>query len=93
MTYSTLEDAQLAARLDVEKLYALAERGPGHVMVAEIRNVDGAFELVAVAIEPEGTAGSAPNRYVVKRTESLTCPVCWADGSEVAGEVVKMPSR
>ena len=59
------------------------------MMVAEIRNVDGAFELVGVTIEPEGTEGSAPNRYIVKRAEGLTCPVCWANGSEVVDQWVR----
>lgn len=81
MAYKSLNDALEVARENMPARKELASKGPGYVMVAEVLNVDGEYELRAVTVHAEHEWQTSGNRYIVRRVEGLTCPVCEKTGS------------
>lgn len=89
-TCATVEDALLVARNNMDVSRELASRGPGYVMVAEVRPARGGYELKAVVVIPEFRWTSTPYRHVVKRVDGHTCPVC---GRQMTDEGVRVRPR
>jgi len=82
INYPSLQEALRIARDDFpDERRELAARGPGHVMIGRVRNVDGRFELDSVRIIAEHEWKRAPHEYVVMRPDGLTCPVCGKAGT------------
>jgi hypothetical protein len=82
VNYPSLQEALRIARDDYRaERRQLAARGPGHVMIGRVRNIDGRFELDDVRVIAEHEWARAPHEYVVMRVEGLTCPVCGRTGT------------
>lgn len=76
--YETLSDALDVARDNTSAIQRLGELGWGNVVVAEVVNVDGAYEIQAVVVRPETGWQTSLRQHIVRRFEfgSLICPVC-----------------
>jgi hypothetical protein len=76
--YESLTDALQVARDNTSAIQRLGELGWGHVVVAEVVNVDGSYEIQAVVVRPESEWQTSPRQHIARRFEfgSLSCPVC-----------------
>jgi len=82
LNYPSLQEALRIARDEFpDERRELAARGPGHVMIGRVRNIDGRFELDSVRVIREHEWERAPHEYVVMRPDGLTCPVCGKTGT------------
>ena len=95
--YDSVNDAIEVARDNSDACADLARRGPSHVVVAEVIAVGTGYEIRAVTVESELDWNTTPNRYVVKRVDGRTCPLCgliatdagsWAVPGVAAGSFV-----
>jgi hypothetical protein len=76
--YENLSDALAVARDNTTVIHELGELGWGNVVVAEILEVDGAFEIRSVVVRPESGWQTSRRQHIVRSFEfgSLVCPVC-----------------
>lgn len=76
--YEKFADAFAVARDNDDAKRELGTSGWGNVVVAEIVNIDGAFEIRSVVVRSEESWRTFSQQYLVRRFEfgSLACPVC-----------------
>jgi len=76
--YDSLADALEVAGDNQAARKELAQQGWGHVVLAEVWNVDGKYEIRSVTVRPESSWQTAPQQFIVRMFEfgSLRCPAC-----------------
>jgi hypothetical protein len=95
--YKTRGEALAAARDSISGRKDLAVRGPGYVLVGEVRQVGGGYELRGTTVHAEHEWRTTPDREIVLRNDGSTCPVCgrkatpagdWAIPGKMGGHFV-----
>jgi hypothetical protein len=82
--FTTLEEAEDAARDNLELRKKLAESGQGYVMVADISN-GGAYEVRDVRVIRFEDYKVGSSSRIVMEVDGRTCPVCGRVG-EITGQ-------
>jgi hypothetical protein len=85
--YKTIQEALDATHENIEERKELAVRGPGNLLVAEVRDLGDGYQLGAVEVKSELDWSKLTNRHIVMRVDGRTCPVCGRTG-EITGSVV-----
>jgi hypothetical protein len=81
VAYQSLQDALDVARDNMDARKELAARGPGHVVVAEVRPVGSGFELAAVTVEAKHAWSTTPmQRHIVMARRRTNMPGLWQVG-------------